>query len=146
MNADVDLPISGKPTGTPIDQTSGLVQGGSSESGLSYTGYYSATENVTACSVSGNNSNTSQVSITAYPNPFSTEVNFNITSPVSGNGVLELYDLPGRKLTTIYEGNFVGGVQKTITYRPRLLPTQTLFYVFRIGTKTIAGKLLASGF
>jgi hypothetical protein len=81
-------------------------------------------------------------SVTAYPNPYSSEVNFNMKSSVAGRGSLTLYDLLGRKVATVFEGDLVAGSETKATYRPAAAKRQVLIYVFIVGDKTIQGKLI----
>ena len=83
----------------------------------------------------------STVSIKAYPNPYNDKVNFVITSPQSGNGSLEVVNMLGQKLKTVYEGHIVAGSQ---SFEMSLNKQQasTLIYIFRMGDKQVTGKLL----
>ncbi len=85
---------------------------------------------------------TSTISVSAYPNPYVSEVNFNITSPVSGEGTLEIYDLSGSQVAWVLAGDFMAGSLKTVTYRFGPTQRQLLIYIFKIGNKIIRGKLL----
>ena len=40
----------------------------------------------------------------AYPNPFSAETKFEITTGLSGSVTIELYDLLGREVRTLFSG------------------------------------------
>jgi len=83
----------------------------------------------------------SAIAVTAYPNPYTDKVNFTIQSKVSGYGSLEVYNMMGQKLKTVYQGYILAGRQNfTLS-----LPTQqrsNLVYILRVGNKQIAGKLL----
>jgi len=89
------------------------------------------TENITA----------SQTTVKAYPNPFSDKVRFELTSSVAGNGNLEVYNMMGQRVKTIYKGFISSGTQ---TFELNLPTRQiaSLIYVLRIGDKKISGKLL----
>jgi hypothetical protein len=88
-------------------------------------------------------SNKNSASVTAYPNPYSTstKVNFNIKSSLSGRGSLAIFDELGRKLATVFEGDFTAGSEKTVSYKLKVAKRQPLVYIFTIGNKTIYGKL-----
>jgi hypothetical protein len=65
---------------------------------------------ITASGMINNNVITaSRLSVSAYPNPFRDNVNFVIASPESGKAVLEVYNLFGQKLQTVYEGFIYAG-------------------------------------
>jgi hypothetical protein len=92
-------------------------------------------------------SNTSEITleseptVKAYPNPFSDRIKFVVTSPVAGKGNLEVYNMMGQKVKTVYQGYIVAGHQ---TFELSL-PTQqiaNLVYVLRVGDKKVSGKIL----
>lgn len=82
--------------------------------------------------------------ITAYPNPFSDNISFEVDAKQSGKAMLELYSVTGQKVKTVYNGNLNAGRQRfTLT-----VPTHqrsVLFYVFIMGDQKLTGKLLYSG-
>ncbi len=83
----------------------------------------------------------SQTTVKAYPNPFSDKVNFVVTSSVAGKGNLEVFNMMGQKVKTVYTGFISAGTQ---TFELRL-PTQqvsNLIYVLRVGDKKMSGKIL----
>jgi hypothetical protein len=92
-------------------------------------------------SITTENAASSQTILKAYPNPFSDKVRFELTSPVSGKGNLEVYNMMGQRVKTIYEGFISAGTQ---TFELNLPTRQiaSLIYVLRIGDKKISGKLL----
>ena len=79
--------------------------------------------------------------VTAYPNPFNSQVKFVVSSPVSGNGSLEVYNQLGQRVKTVYRGFIKAGTQNF----ELSLPTKqksALFYVFKVEDKQVTGKLL----
>jgi hypothetical protein len=92
-------------------------------------------------SITPENITTSQTTVKAFPNPFSDKVRFELTSPVAGNGNLEVYNMMGQRVKTIYQGFISSGTQ---TFELNLPTRQvaSLIYVLRIGDKKITGKLL----
>lgn len=84
---------------------------------------------------------TSSVTVTAMPNPFSDKVRFMITNPEGGSGTLDIYNMTGQKIKTVYQGNMPAGVSYfDLTLATR--QTANLIYVLRIGEKKFTGKLL----
>ena len=84
------------------------------------------------------------VTVNAYPNPFSDNVNFVVDSKTSGYATLEVYNMMGQKVKTVYQGNIMAGTQRFSLY----LGTQqraNLFYVLRVGNEKVSGKLLYNG-
>ena len=90
--------------------------------------------------------NSSGASVRAYPNPYGTEINFNLKSSITGKGSLILYDVLGRKLATVFEGDFAAGSEITVSYKMGAAQRQPLIYVFTIGDDIIHGKLLPGGY
>jgi len=82
-----------------------------------------------------------ETTVKAYPNPFSDRIKFVVTSPVGGNGILDVYNMTGQKVKTVHKGYIAAGTQ---TFELSL-PTQqvaNLVYVLRIGDKKTSGKIL----
>jgi hypothetical protein len=79
--------------------------------------------------------------VTAYPNPFSNKVKFVVTSALSGKGSLEVYNMLGQKIKSVYQGQIIVGNQ---TFELSLPSTarSNLIYVLRVGDKRVTGKLL----
>ncbi|TMI94127.1 MAG: T9SS type A sorting domain-containing protein [Bacteroidetes bacterium] len=83
----------------------------------------------------------SPTTVKAYPNPFSDRVKFMVTSAVAGNGNLEIYNMMGQKVKTVYQGYIAAGTQ---TFELSLPGKQVanLVYVLRVGDKKVTGKIL----
>jgi hypothetical protein len=79
--------------------------------------------------------------VKAYPNPFNDRVKFVVNSSVAGNGSLEVYDMLGQKVKTIYQGYINKGDQAFELSLPVKQQTP-LIYIFRVGGKQVTGKLL----
>ncbi|AEV98209.1 hypothetical protein A4D02_35275 [Niastella koreensis] len=82
-----------------------------------------------------------QTTVKAFPNPFSTIVKFVVTIPEAGKGSLEVYNLLGQKVKTVFQGSMLRGIN-TFDVNMPLTKSAQLMYVLRIGNKTITGKLL----
>jgi hypothetical protein len=83
-----------------------------------------------------------KLSVTSYPNPYYDNIRFMVESDVSGMGTLEVYNMLGEKLQVVYTGFIFSGKPQTIEYKVPLAHRTNLFYVFRVGNKTVNGKLL----
>jgi hypothetical protein len=92
--------------------------------------------------VSEANAETGTLKVSAFPNPFKNRVNFVIASPVSGQAVLEVFNVVGQKLQTVYEGHITAGVNQTVEFKTTSTLNGTLIYRLRIGGKTVTGKLI----
>jgi hypothetical protein len=84
---------------------------------------------------------TEQPSVIAAPNPFNDRVRFSIKSPISGQGSLELYNMLGQKVKTIFQGSIQKGVQN-FEYVVPGSQRANLIYIFRVDTYKVSGKLL----
>jgi P2-related tail formation protein len=83
-----------------------------------------------------------ELKVTASPNPYIDQVQFRIESPVSGQGVLEVYNLLGQKVQTVFQGHVFKGKTQTVNYNvPPSLRT-TLIYQMRVGSYRTTGRLL----
>jgi hypothetical protein len=81
------------------------------------------------------------LAVTAYPNPYSDKVNFVIDTKTAGQGSLEVYNMMGQKIKTVFRGFVVAGRQNFTLSLP-MHQRGNLVYVFRIADKQITGKLL----
>jgi hypothetical protein len=83
----------------------------------------------------------SPTTVKAYPNPFSDRIKFMVTSSVAGNGNLEVYNMMGQKIKTVYQGYITKGTQTFELSLPKQ-NVGNLVYVLRIGDKKMTGKIL----
>jgi hypothetical protein len=86
----------------------------------------------------------STAKVVAFPNPFNDKVGFSLESPVSGKGTLELYNLTGQKIQTVFQGNIEKGKTRTIQYNVPFAERTNLVYIFRVGTYRTTGLLIGS--
>ena len=82
-----------------------------------------------------------QPTVKAYPNPFSDKINFVVTTPISGKGRLEVYNMMGQKVRTVYQGFISAGTQ-TFQMSSERHQVANLIYVLRIDDKKISGRIL----
>jgi hypothetical protein len=82
------------------------------------------------------------LSVSTYPNPYTDNVKFVIESPVSGQGVLEVYNALGQKVQTVYQGMVFAGRSQTIEYKVPEANRTNLIYIFRVGGQQATGKLI----
>ncbi|MEJ8820091.1 T9SS type A sorting domain-containing protein, partial [Lacibacter sp. H407] len=85
---------------------------------------------------------TDKLNVSTYPNPFIDRVRFVIASPVSGQATLEVFDMMGRKLQTVYSGFISAGRNQVVEYKTSTNANGTLIYKLRIGTDEVTGKLV----
>ena len=96
---------------------------------------------VSRTALMGETTSPSTLVVTAYPNPYSDKVNFVIETKISGQGSLEVYNIMGQKIKTVFRGFVVAGRQNFTLSLP-MHQRGNLIYVFRIADKQITGKLL----
>ena len=80
--------------------------------------------------------------IQAYPNPYESQINFSIKSPVSGKATLQIYDLAGRKLAVVFNGIVNAGASYTSTYKVPGSNKVPIMYNLTIGNQTYRGMVL----
>ncbi len=78
------------------------------------------------------------IGLSCYPNPFSSGITFNFEMPEAQYAVAEIYDISGRKITTLAAKEFGKGKQ-TLTYEGHALSEGN--YFLRIGTAAFSSKL-----
>jgi len=85
-----------------------------------------------------------KVTVSAYPNPFSDNINFEVETKQPGQGTLEVYNMSGQKIKTVFSGYLNAGRQRFNMTVPAG-QTSVLLYVFTMGNQRITGKLLHQG-
>jgi hypothetical protein len=83
-----------------------------------------------------------QSKVIAAPNPFNDRIRFSLQSAVTGQGSLELYNMLGQKVKTVYRGHFEQGQTQTVEYNVPGAQRAGLIYVFRVGDQKTSGKLI----
>jgi hypothetical protein len=84
----------------------------------------------------------SDLQVHAYPNPFNSTINFNFVSPVSGKASLEVFDLLGRKLANVYQGNVDANKPQAIPYKVPSAHMVPMIYRLTVGDHSTRGTLL----
>ena len=83
-----------------------------------------------------------QLKVTAYPNPYVDVVRFTIESDISGQAKLEIVNMVGQRLSTVFSGFIEAGQRKIVEYRSATRVQENQVYILTIGDKRITGKLL----
>jgi Ig-like domain CHU_C associated/Bacterial Ig-like domain (group 2) len=84
----------------------------------------------------------SKLSVSAYPNPFTDKVKFSIESPVSGKASLDIYNVMGQKLHTVYQGYLFAGTKQVIDYHVPSIYRGSLLYTLKVGNHQVTGKVI----
>jgi hypothetical protein len=85
----------------------------------------------------------SDLSVKAFPNPYTDKVRFVINSPESGQGSLEVFNVLGQKVKTVYQGHIISGTQSFEMNVPSGFRS-TLIYRLNVNGKQVTGKLLSA--
>ena len=104
-------------------------------------GTFTHTNSIVARSASPISEVIEQPTIIAAPNPFSDRIRFSIKSPLAGQGSLELYNMLGQRVKTVYQGRIEKGTQ-SFEYAVPGSQRANLIYLFRIGNYKATGKLI----
>lgn len=82
------------------------------------------------------------MNVSVFPNPFTDQVKFQISSPVSAKGTIEIYSMIGQKLETINLGQLFAGKGRVVEYKVAPANRTNLIYVLTIGNERVVGKLI----
>ena len=86
--------------------------------------------------------NLESLKLQVYPNPFNNKLNFEFTSPVEGDVLLEMYNVIGEKIATVYQGHVLDGQRLKLEYKPNLTTRSIVFYNLIINNLNIRGKAI----
>jgi hypothetical protein len=83
-----------------------------------------------------------KLNVDVYPNPYTDVIRFVIQSPVSGEANLQVSNVLGQKIATVYKGRINAQSSQVIEFRiPTPIP-QAVIYTLTIGSERVVGKLL----
>jgi hypothetical protein len=77
-----------------------------------------------------------------YPNPFSEKLRFEFVSPESVSTRIDLYDMTGRLVETIFEQPIEGGVNYEAEFRPETIISGMYIYRMTMGDAVYNGKVV----
>jgi hypothetical protein len=77
-----------------------------------------------------------------YPNPFTTKANIQFTAAENGNASVELFNISGAKVRTLFSGNVIEGQTYTVTTGDALLPKGVYIYSLNNGNQKQKGKII----
>ena len=83
-----------------------------------------------------------QLTVAAYPNPYTDVVKFTIESNISGQAQLEVVNMIGQRVATVYNGMVQANKSHVVEYRVPPTAQQNLIYILRLGGKQVTGKLM----
>ncbi|HET7896619.1 MAG TPA: hypothetical protein VFL47_03100, partial [Flavisolibacter sp.] len=83
-----------------------------------------------------------RTNVLAAPNPFNDRIRFTLKSAVSGQGSLELFNMLGQKVKTVFRGYVNANEPQTIEYAVPYSQRSSMIYLFRVGAEHTSGKLI----
>jgi hypothetical protein len=83
-----------------------------------------------------------KLNVSSYPNPYTDRVKFVIQSPVSGQASLEVFNMLGQKVQTVFQGHVEAGRGQTVDYNVPQANRGNLIYILRVGNQKATGKLI----
>jgi hypothetical protein len=84
----------------------------------------------------------SQTKVQAAPNPYTDKVKFILESAVSGQASLEIYNMMGQKIQTVFQGYIQAGKSQIKEYNIPKAQRANLVYIFTVGNQKVTGKLI----
>jgi hypothetical protein len=84
----------------------------------------------------------STIRANAFPNPYGKLIQFSLMANIAGQAELSLFDLGGRQLAQLYQGNWQKGEWRLINYAIRPGQAVPMIYRFRVGKEVVTGKLI----
>ena len=83
-----------------------------------------------------------KLSVSAFPNPYSSKVRFTFSSPEQGEATLELFNMLGQRVSTIYRGQIPAGREQFMDYTVPISLRTNLIYILRVNGRQVTGKLM----
>jgi hypothetical protein len=80
--------------------------------------------------------------VSAYPNPFNDKVKFVIQSPVSGRATLEVFNMLGQKIRTVFNGQLFAGQQQIVEFNVPIMSRVNMVYILKVNGQQLVGKLI----
>ena len=109
----------------------------------SFNGYQDCSTLVIATRKAPDNlAQVNKIQVTAYPNPFTDQVRFIISSPVTGEATLDVFNLQGQKVKTLFQGTVTANIAQIVEYHVADVSRQSLVYVVTMNGERVTGKLL----
>ena len=77
-----------------------------------------------------------------YPNPFSEKLNFEFVSPVDDHVLIQMFDMTGRMVNTVFDNQVNAGIIYNTEFKPASLITGMYFYRMTLGENVFVGKVI----
>jgi len=79
---------------------------------------------------------------TVYPNPFTAKSTIQFTAAETGNAVVQLYNISGEKIQTLFSGNVVKGQQYNVIAGPAQLAKGNYLFMISNGKQEYTGRII----
>jgi hypothetical protein len=80
--------------------------------------------------------------VQVYPNPFTERLFFSVSTPDTRQVMIELFDMSGIRVATVYNARVEAGSNFVIGYTPKLAMRGTYVYRVTMGDKRFTGRVL----
>jgi hypothetical protein len=77
-----------------------------------------------------------------YPNPFTTKTNMQFTASENGKATVDLYNITGIKVRTLFSGDVVQQQVYNISIGDAQLPNGIFIYIIKNGKQKQTGKII----
>jgi hypothetical protein len=77
-----------------------------------------------------------------YPNPFNEHLKFEFSHPESVHATINIYDLAGRKIKTVFTGNIIGGVMNDADFITNSIKEGLYIYKISLGEDVYVGNIV----
>jgi hypothetical protein len=84
----------------------------------------------------------SNLTVSTFPNPYTDKVKFVIQTPVSGQASLEVFNMLGQRVQTVFKGHLEAGRGQSFEYNVPQAIRGNLMYILRVGDQKATGKLI----
>ena len=83
-----------------------------------------------------------QPELKVYPNPFSEQVKFEFVSPIATQAKIDVYDMTGRMVQTIFDDFVEVNTKYNAEFKPEVEVSGMYFYRMQLGDSIYNGKLI----
>jgi hypothetical protein len=88
------------------------------------------------------NSVAEAINMTVFPNPFTDRLYFDFISPAEANARIDLFDMSGKLVKTIFDQTISAGMEYEAEFKPEVIISATYIYRFVLGNEVYHGKVI----
>ena len=90
-------------------------------------------------SISRGDSSSGDAECAIYPNPFRDELKFEFVSQIGGHARIDMYDINGRYVQTIFDNTVEAGVSYMASFKPEFRVSGSYLYKVKLGDRVFSG-------